>query len=149
MYDLHLYYAFAGQMPGGDTLSLATITSAWSVETLTLVNSLCGRPAFAGEWSLGIPLWSGLIPYEVANLTSSEQLAWKRIFALRQISSITRVRRLGGFFWSWYSPSHPEGPVPGMWSFERVLDDGVLTPGVEWAAPSIPLVHNAELGLAA
>ena len=134
VYDLHLYYAFMGNM-GGDFVSLSMLISSPFVESTTLVNSLCGRPAFVGEWSLGVPLWSGVIPPVLARMTEEEDFSWRRAFALRQVDSTTRVRRLGGFFWSWYSPT-----MPSMWSFKSVLEEGVLEEG-EWAAPPLPLMY--------
>ena len=136
VYDLHLYYAFVVNSDFGQRIPLATLTSDLFVEGQTMVQSLTGRPAFVGEWSLALP-WDGIIPGEIRALNSTEYVDVRRQFATRQINAITRARRLGGYFWTWHAPFQIDKP---QWSFHDQYEDGVIAPG-QWAAPAHTLVE--------
>ena len=105
------------------------------VELQSAIFFLTGRPTFCGEWSMALP-WKGRVPREQQQMNPEAKHRLRRHFVDRQINSITRNGRLGGYWWTWYAPL---GDTATEWNYEYQLRSGVIRPG-QWAAPPAPLL---------
>ena len=73
----------------------------------------------------------GLARHQDPRARAIEHAEKQRSRVARQVGTMTRGRRLGGYFWTWHSPDQRDKP---NWSFQEQRKSGVLADG-QWAAP--------------